>query len=659
MHITELKISGFRSFADEISIPLKNKLSAFIGLNSSGKTTALEALRKVFGTSGNEKELVKEDFHIPNNEEIEADERQLSIEVIIEFDDDDDGVPHFFNHMIVKEEDGDPYLRVRLEATWYKSELIPDGTIESNIYFIKVPEGYDETENKQFFQSAHRSLIQVLYVPAIRRPADQIKYASGSILYRILRRINWDDDFKNKFKTHVEEISSLFQEQADVKSVETSIKGFWNKFHKDKRYERADISFGGNDFDSILKKLEIAFSPTGTGKPYRVDDLGEGYRSLFYLTLVCSMLEIEESLSKDDDEFGSNRPLLTLLAIEEPENHIAPQLLGRVISILQSIAVKENTQVIVSSHTPAIIKRIKPESICHFQITKEYRTLVNTILLPEKAHDAFKYVREAIQNYPEIYFAKLVVIGEGDSEDVLFNRLMAVKKVDFDDNIITFAPLGHRFVNHIWKLLDVLNIPYITLLDLDTGRNGGGWGRVKYVLQQLIERGADPKKLLEIEGGGIADLKKMGEWEINNAKELNSIMTWVNFLKKYDVFYSAPLDLDFLMLTHFPEAYKKIVPANGGPRIPDKKSEKDKFNYKVLEGVRSTLKSEKATGNAYNDEEKELMIWYNYHFLNRGKPSTHILALSELSNRELKTNMPPVFNEMFKRITKLLDIETA
>ena len=72
------------------------------------------------------------------------------------------------------------------------------------------------------------------------------------------------------------------------------------------------------------------------------------------------------------------------------------------------------------------------------------------------------------------------MIGEGDSEHLIFNRLMEVYDKDFDDNIISFAPLGHRFVNHIWKLLSSIHVPYITLLDLDVGREGGGWGRVKY-----------------------------------------------------------------------------------------------------------------------------------------------------------------------------------
>jgi len=58
--------------------------------------------------------------------------------------------------------------------------------------------------------------------------------------------------------------------------------------------------------------------------------------------------------------------------------------------------------------------------------------------------------------------------------------------------MVSFVPLGGRHVNHFWRLLNGLGIPYITLLDLDFGRPGGGWGRIKYALEQLLELGNDP-----------------------------------------------------------------------------------------------------------------------------------------------------------------------
>lgn len=663
MKISALKIKGFRSFGpNEVNIPIDEKLVGFIGLNSAGKTTSLEAMRKLFGQSLADREIFRQDFHIGKDENLdEITERVLSIEARIDFDDEEkEAIPHFFSDMVVDEEDKNPYLRLRLEATWEKSDYEPEGEVDYKIYFIKVAEGtLEEEDSKQIFPNHFRRLIQILYVPAIRRPAEQLKYVSGSILFRVLKKIKWDDAFKAEFDGKINEINDAFKDLTEFSTVQNSITEFWQLFHKDERYKDTSLGFGGSDFDSILKKLEISFSPTGTHKTYKIDELGEGYRSLFYLTLVCALLDIEEKLAENEDEenIGINRPLLTILAIEEPENHIAPQLLGRVIKILKTIAGKDNSQVLLSSHTPAIVKRLSPESILHFRITENYETEVNKILLPKKTDEAYKYVKEAVHNYPELYFARLVVIGEGDSEEVIFNRLMEVMEVDFDDNIITFAPLGHRFVNHIWKLLETLHIPYVTLLDLDVEREGGGWGRIKYALKQLIVSGKDKNEVLLLNDGKImsdANLEIMHKRELKDSDNLAQLLLWVERLEHFNVYYSSPLDLDFLMLTHYPEFYKKAIPKNGGPQIPDETKEIKKFNEKVTASIQATLKSEKATAETYSEDEKKLMVWYNYHFLGRGKPTTHIQVLSSMTDEEIKDNLPKVFTEIFDTISSLL-----
>ena len=658
MYISKITIKGFRAFdTDGVSISLKNKLNAFIGLNSTGKTAALEALTKVFGVTKKERNIFKQDFYVANNEDTYSiEEKKLSIELIMNFNDSEkNSIPHFFSQMVVDNIGSEPYLRIRQEAIWTKNEYNEEGDIENRTYFITVPEGEKENEDsKRVFSKHLNGLIQVLYIPAIRKPSDQLKYISGSILYRVLRLLNFNEKFKDDFTEKIEKINIQFKEHTEFSLIQDSLTSFWTKFHKDERYKQSNLGFGHSDLDSILKKLEVSFSPTETKRAFQINDLGEGYRSLFYLTLVCALLDVEEKIITEDEE--KVKPLLTILAVEEPENHIAPQLLGRVVSILTSISKQVKTQVFLSSHTPAIIKRIDPESIFHFRIDKKYKSEVNAILLPDKADEAYKFVKEAIRNYPEIYFAKLAVIGEGDSEEVLFNRLMETNKVDFDDNIITFVPLGHRFVNHIWKLLNILNIPYITLLDLDAERNGGGWGRIKYILQQLINVGYKQEELLKLSDNTVMsdeELSKMHEWSFDKNK-LDTILVWVNYLEQFNVYYSQPLDLDFLMLEHYTEKYKKAIPKGGGPQIPNKEDDQVKFKSKLEGAIHATLKSEEAEALTYTEEQKELMIWYNYHFLGRGKPTTHITALSLMTDKDLLENMPPVFEKMFKKIIELL-----
>jgi len=657
MRIAAITIKNFRSFGPSAQVlAFNSRLSCFIGLNSAGKTAAMAAFQKIFG-SRIDRNLYREDFHIAHDEDPASEApKSLYIEVKIAFGRTDKSVPDFFKDLVVTAPKAAPYLRIVLEATWSPSPGSMDGEIDVQQYILLAPEGAAVTEEaKRGYPKPMYSFFQVIYVPALRKTADQLRYASGSILHRLLKTVEYTEDFRKDFKAETEKINAMFHAIPSFKNIQDSLHSVWSTFHKDERYKKASMNFGKGEVEEILRKLEVNFAPSpGAHRSFGVDDLGDGYRSMFYLSLVCTLLEIEDGLAADTVIDGSMKPYLTILAVEEPENHIAPQLLGRVIKILEVISEKANTQVFFSTHTPAIVKRVDPEAIYHFHITADATTDVNQITLPDASDEAYKYVKEAVQNYPEIYFAKLVVIGEGDTEQVVFNHLMRVMDTDFDDNIITFAPLGHRFVSHIWKLLTTLKIPYITLLDFDLERNGGGWGRVKYVLQELLAIGEDKSEILATDDGILsdADLKAMHTWDNSDP----NLTGWVNFLRDYNVYFSEPLDLDFLLLETF-EAYytaEDTYPKGGGPQIPDPDDEQVAYEKYLKSAVAATLKDEKAKGIHYTNEQHELMIWYKYHFLGRGKPVTHMQVLSNIPDKELKDELPVVLRQIFTLIGTIL-----
>ncbi|MDB5250047.1 MAG: ATP-dependent endonuclease [Segetibacter sp.] len=59
MRISSLRIKNYRSFGEDgVLLNFNHKLNSFIGLNSSGKTASLEALKKIFGTYA-EKEIFR------------------------------------------------------------------------------------------------------------------------------------------------------------------------------------------------------------------------------------------------------------------------------------------------------------------------------------------------------------------------------------------------------------------------------------------------------------------------------------------------------------------------------------------------------------------------------------------------------------------------
>lgn len=666
MIIKELILKNFRCFGpDEETIEFDN-LTTIIGANSSGKSAILGALLKLFGRNGEERDLKRSDFHVPMGKKPdEIDENSLFIEAIISFPElvtdktaAEKTVPSLFQRMVVDDVDGGPYIRIRLDACWKRTNT-PDGDIDWNISFITISREEEEDPEKNRSPakvSDIRSNIQMIYVPAIREPSHQLKNASGTILWRILNGINWPEDINEQINDHMKPVNSIFDNQDGVKQVQKIIQTQWQSFHKDSRYTETKIKFTNSDLNSILNKIDIEFSPTEIPKSYNINSLGEGLKSLFYLSLVNSLLEIEfisQTESAEEKAFNLLPPALTILAVEEPENHIAPQLLGRIIDNLYQISKKKNSQVILTSHSPSIIKRIKPESIRHLRISKENLcTKINKILLPNAIDEAHKYVKEAVTCYSEIYFARLVVFGEGDTESIIIPKAIETLGSKIDPCGISVVPLGGRFVHHFWKLLSEIEIPYITLLDLDSERAKGGWGTIKYIINQLIKNGIPFDDICR--GLKQSDLDYMHRWSLNSNDERLNLMAWVQHLESYGVFFSVPLDLDFSMLKAFKEYYQRTVSDGDGPHIPNKESDRDEYTKKMETCIRHTLKESGGNGNSYQDFEKELMLWYPYLFLDRGKPGTHILAMAMLDGSSFKENMPESLKKVVDAIASEL-----
>lgn len=651
MRISKIIIKGFRCFGyDGVIFESLEDLNVFVGHNSSGKTAALEALVKLFGRTKNEREIRKNDFYRTGKKNDLTDGCNLSIEVQLNFSADDSSVPILFQNMTINDSNSKPYVRIRLDAVWKEDPRNADGIVEQEINFWQNPECDDELNPcKKVFKSSDLSLFQVYYVPALRKTSDELKYSSNSLLQRMLKLISYEMEFKQKTVETLKTIDTSIQENQDFSTIKSVLMDSWAKFHKDARFDNVEIGMLCDDVEQFLRKLDVTFTSNVEGDVFQINDLGDGNKSLFYLSMICSLLESEHKLKRNEE-----LPLITFFAIEEPENHISPHLLGRVINVLMKISKKDFVQVFVSSHSPSIVGRVNPSAIYHFQ-NRNSLSIVNKVELPSESDEAYKFIKEAVQHWPEIYFSKLVVIGEGDSEEVVFKYLSKHFDCNFDENEITFFPLGHRFIHHIWKLLENLQISYITLLDLDQERSGGGWGRIKYILQEMQSLG----KCDDIFWKGAPykfrhkEVETLHKWDFGKlGQTLANLHRWIDFLESYNIFFSTPLDIDYLLLSLFENEYTKVIDGDG-PDIPPKKLE---YEHYLQNAVHHTLKSDNREGDYFSRKEKELMIWYKYLFLGRGKPITHVQHLPNIEENRLRLAISnSVLGRILERIGKLVN----
>lgn len=320
----------------------------------------------------------------------------------------------------------------------------------------------------------------------------------------------------------------------------------------------------------------------------------------------------------------------TVIALEEPENSLAPQYLGRIIRQLRGACGEGDVQALIATHAPTLLRRVDPGSIRFLRLDANRRTTVRDIVLPEDDQTAAKYVREAVEAFPELYFARLVVLGEGDSEQVVLPRVLAAKGIAEDDASVAVVPLGGRHVNHFWRLLNELEIPHVTLLDLDSGRHQGGWGRVRNAYKQI--NAIKPGTYTDEEIDDLPEWDADQDFPAYNDADRPDGRGAVRSLEACEVFFSSPVDLDLMMLEAYPEAYG-VKAGKPEPQVIVAVLGKKHINEQRLgEGL--------------------LQLFDSYHtkFDLRSKPATHLSALSNLTDDALMEQLPGVLTRLSERV---------
>lgn len=633
MKLQTVRLSNFQSFGNEMTELQLDEITYLIGPNGSGKTAVLQALCRLFAFDQSLRRIKRSDFHIPHNEQKIPEQRKLIIEADFTFpetsnDLDNSTVAPFFNHMRLNSSSGLPVVRFRLTATM---DFV--GEIEETFEYVLDPDSQGKEITKSVPRT-DRNQIQVHYLPAKRDPVDHIAYNANALLGRLLRAVNWENERSN-INELTEQINDTLEGNPSVKNFSERLKQSWENLHKGNYFKEPRISFAHSEIENILRHMSVSFTPGHDEDRVDFSRLSDGQKSMLYLSLVLASQSISHSILNDGnntfDLAKLRPPIFTIIALEEPENSLSPHYLGRIVNALKVATEHQDAQALIATHAPTMLRRVSPEQIRYLRLDSNRTSSIKCIRLPEKSDEAYKFVREAVQAFPEIYFSRMVVLGEGDSEEIVLPRIFSAKGIPVDESAITIAPLGGRHVNHFWRLLSQLGIPYVTLLDLDVGRFGGGWGRIKYVNDKLAE--FSPDKTLP-ENYGIPDRN-------NDQHLIRKYLNYLSELEKRDIFYSYPMDLDFSMLKAYPSKFK----LKGVDKLPD-----DKLLTSVL--GESRYKSEQ-----YSEDEQKLFASYHKLFKLGSKPANHIQALANLTDEELLKDMPEELSRLADKVkAKLQEI---
>jgi putative ATP-dependent endonuclease of OLD family len=469
MYLSKITIENFRCFgegANRFELPLRSGLTALVGENEVGKTAVIDALRFVLGTTDQEwYRLEDTDFHeggtsreiriVCKFEGLSARDKRAFVEYLT-YDEKGEDKPVFHVNWTAKDTGevykGRPYRRVEVHSG-------KDGDGPSI-----APEV--------------RELLRATYLRPLRDAEQALSAGRGSRLAQVLRhsdqvkkgRDAYDPDILLKEqKLSVlgigDLVNALLKEQKGVVGMRDEIDANLKRLslHGDNLKSNINVSGATASKDvrlrELLEKLDLRLG--GAGK------LGLGSDNLLFM--ACELLLLAQ-------ENEGNKMLL----IEEPEAHLHPQRQLQVMRFMQEEAKKKGIQIIVTTHSPNLASAIELNNMVMIRKGHAFSMAEGQT---ELDHSDYRFLERFLDvTKANLFFARGVMIVEGDAENILLPTLAKMLGRDFTEHgvsIVNVGGVGLRRYGRIFQRKDVneeekdkqLDIPVACIADMDVMPN--------------------------------------------------------------------------------------------------------------------------------------------------------------------------------------------
>lgn len=319
--------------------------------------------------------------------------------------------------------------RLRFEARWEDDGTV-EGEVSQELFWVDTLDDDPLDDKRHPVSPADRGLIQLYYTPASRDAAAQIRATAGALAARLLRAIEWSSETEDAVQEASKNLSSAFDSEMAIAAISKALQSRWLGLHDDIVDTKPRLSLVSRRFEEIVNKIAVIFEQAPDGHERGLDALSDGQQSLFYFALAAAVFDLErEVVAGTVEGFRDDNlriPALTLFALEEPENHLSPYFLARIIRQVRSLTDCGGAQAIITSHSPAVLSRVDPREVRYCRCDPKTRiSSVKRIKIPTGPEEAAKFVSGAMLAYPELYFARFVLLVEGDSERI---ALLLVRK---------------------------------------------------------------------------------------------------------------------------------------------------------------------------------------------------------------------------------------
>lgn len=453
MYISSVSIENFRAFKEKTVFHFNPGVTVLIGENDCGKSTVIDAIRYVLGTTDQSWQRVElSDYYQENTD------NEIHITIT-------------FSNLTVREKAAflecltytkDEEILIINWSAKYMTNVKPHRT------FVSVNCGRNADVAAPSAEA--RELLRVTYLKPLRDAQAQMRSGRGSRLAQILSSVPDLNLGEREYKEGIDITSlslagifdlsnQLLAEHKVIKDVNKGIGDILNTelmLNNDAIKTQITVAGDGNTDEkkiySLLEKLDLNIQKDSVSN---YGNVGLGTSNL--MSMACEML-----LNQD------NKELSTFMLIEEPEAHIHAQ---RQLKLIQSMQKKgENQQVIMTTHSPLLASVVELNNLLLIQNRKAFSMREGKTMLDPSDYKFLERYLDATK--ANLFFAKGVIIVEGPGEALLLPTLAQLLNrnlTDYGISIVDVKSTGLRRYARIFqrKEGDEINIPVSCITDRD------------------------------------------------------------------------------------------------------------------------------------------------------------------------------------------------
>ena len=456
--IKTVRISGFRGL-ENIEVPLE-ETTVLTGMNNTGKTSFLKALQLSLGSR---QFISQDDFFIHGS--LISDKIIIDL-LIVPLRDDGTQMEEFSEEWEIlfttdrvrNNAEGVAFVPLRTVITF---DIIKNNYNTQQYILQDWPE-FEQDDGSKWFEAedAKRTNfrfdeIPFYYMDAQRDILEDTKL-KNSYLGRMLSKIEYSPGDLKEIEDQIKTLNEKAVSSSDILSnIKTNLKELNTAL--DSHGDGIEITPFTKKVRDLNKGLTIYY--TDNRDSFSMEYHGMGTRSWSsLLTLKSFITLLSNNAQKDKSVF------FPVLAIEEPEAHLHPNAQKKLFRQIEAIA----GQKIISTHSPYISATATLAQLRNFykDRTVTCGRMLMDILSPE---DIRKINRQVINTRGEIFFSKLIIFFEGETEEqalpILAQKYFGKTPVELALDFVGVG--GHGGYLPFIRFAESFNIPWLIFSDAE------------------------------------------------------------------------------------------------------------------------------------------------------------------------------------------------